>query len=392
MNIYRTKSISKWVGLTFAFVIVALILFFTNRFVVRFKQEEQHKMEIWAAAMKQVTILGDLDIDMSFPLEVITKNVTIPIINTDENGIIKTYRNIGNNFKGDSLQLYAILEEMKEEHAPIVIEYPDFRKEYVFYKNSIILNQLEYYPIGMLLMLSFFGGLTLWAFRSTKNSEQSLLWAAMAKETAHQIGTPLSSLMGWTELLKFENIDQTPIVEIERDIDRLKTIAERFSKIGSVPELKFGKILEVTETSYLYLKSRSSKHTHFTFESDVDKDLEIPFNEQLLSWVLENLIKNSIDAMQGKGNISVRLIDIKNHIQIEVEDTGKGIAKSQFSTVFDPGFTTKKRGWGLGLSLAKRIVEQYHYGKIFVLQSELGKGTTIALRLSKQLTKKTRKA
>ena len=392
MNIYRTKSISKWVGLIFAFVIVALILFFTNMFVEKFKQEEQHKMEIWASAMKQVTILSNLDVDMSFPLEVITKNVTIPIINTGEDGIIKTYRNIGANFKEDSLHLYRILEEMKEEHDPIVIDYPDMRREYVFYKNSNILSQLKYYPVGMLLMLTFFAALTLWAFRSTKNSEQSLLWAAMAKETAHQIGTPLSSLMGWTELLKFEDIDQTPIREIERDIDRLKTIAERFSKIGSVPELKFGKIVGVTEISYLYLKSRSSKHTRFTFETEIDSDLEIPFNEQLLSWVLENLIKNSIDAMQGKGDISVRLVESKNHIQIEVEDSGKGIAKSEFSTVFEPGFTTKKRGWGLGLSLAKRIVEQYHYGKIFVLQSEIGKGTTIALRLRKKETLKPRKA
>ena len=392
MNIYRTKSISKWVGLIFAFVIVALILFFTNRFVEKFKEEEQHKMEIWASAMKQVTILSNLEVDMSFPLEVITKNVTIPIINTDEEGIIKTYRNIGGVFKDDSLHLYSILEEMKDEHAPIVIDYPDMRREYVFYKNSNILNQLKYYPVGMLLMLSFFGILTLWAFKSTKNSEQSLLWAAMAKETAHQIGTPLSSLMGWTELLKFEDIDQTPIREIERDIDRLTTIAERFSKIGSVPELKLGKIIGVTETSYLYLKSRSSKHTRFTFETEIDDDLEIPFNEQLLSWVLENLIKNSIDAMQGKGDIAVRIIESKHHVQIEVEDSGKGIAKSEFSTVFEPGFTTKKRGWGLGLSLAKRIVEQYHYGKIFVLQSEIGKGTTIALRLRKKATNKPRKA
>lgn len=391
MNIYRTKSVSKWVGLIFAFIIVALILFFTNKFVGKFKEEEQSKMEIWASAMKQVTILSDLDVDMTFPLEVITKNTSIPIINTDENGIIKTYRNIGKNSNVDSLTLYTILEDMKEEHEPIIIDYPDMRREYVFYRNSDILNQLEYYPIGMLLMLSFFGGLTLWAFRSTKNSEQSLLWAAMAKETAHQIGTPLSSLMGWTELLKFEEIDQTPIKEIERDVDRLKTIAERFSKIGSVPELKFGNIVEITETSYLYLRSRSSKHTHFNFETEINRDLKIPFNEQLLSWVLENLIKNSIDAMQGKGSISVRLSETKNHVQIEVEDTGKGIAKSEFSTVFEPGFTTKKRGWGLGLSLAKRIVEQYHYGKIFVLQSELGKGTTIALRLRKTMNPKKKK-
>jgi signal transduction histidine kinase len=392
MNIYRTKSISKWFGLIFAFVIVVLILFFTNRFVKKFKEEEQLKMEIWASAMKQLTILSDLDADMSFPLEVVTKNVTIPVINTDEFGKIKNYRNIAQHFQGDSLQLYKILEDMKEEHAPIIIDYPDQSREYFYYKNSNILTQLEFYPIAMLMMLSFFGILTLWAFNSTKNSEQSLLWAAMAKETAHQIGTPLSSLMGWTELLKFEEIDQTPIKEIERDVDRLKTIAERFSKIGSVPELKYGKIVDVAKTSYLYLKSRSSKHTRFTFISEVDENLDIPFNAQLLSWVLENLIKNSIDAMQGKGDISVRMLDRKNFVQIEVEDTGKGIAKSEFKTVFEPGFTTKKRGWGLGLSLAKRIVEQYHYGKIFVLHSEIGKGTTIAIRLNKNIKNKVRKA
>jgi len=388
MNIYRTKSIGKWVGLLFAFTIVSLILFYTNRFVIQFKQEEQSKMEIWASAMQQITILGDLDKDMSFPITVISKNVTIPIINTYENGKIKHIKNINEKLAKDSTYLYALLEEMKEERAPIIIDIPDQGREYFFYKNSIILTQLEYYPIGMLVLLSFFGLLTLWAFRSTKNSEQSLLWAAMAKETAHQIGTPLSSLMGWTELLKFEDIDQTPIKEIERDVNRLKTIAERFSKIGSTPELKFDKIVDVTNTSYKYLKSRSSKYTHFTFESELDDNLEIPFNEQLLSWVLENLIKNSIDAMQGKGSVYVRLIDKNNYIQIQIEDTGKGIAKSQFKTVFEPGFTTKKRGWGLGLSLAKRIVEEYHHGKIFVLKSELEKGTIIALNLQKEFSKK----
>ncbi|MEN8138320.1 MAG: HAMP domain-containing sensor histidine kinase [Bacteroidota bacterium] len=383
MNIYRTKSIGKWIGLLFAFSIVSLILFYTNRFVAQFKQEEQSKMEIWASAMKQITITSDLDQDVSFLTDVLAKNNTIPIINTYENGKIKIIKNINESQSSDSTYLYNLLENMKEEHPPIIIDFPDQRREYVFYKNSTILNQLEYYPIGMLILLSFFGLLTLWAFRSTKHSEQSLLWAAMAKETAHQIGTPLSSLMGWTELLKFEKIDQTPIIEIERDVDRLKTIAERFSKIGSVPELKAGKIVQVTKASYNYLKSRSSKYTHFSFEAQLDDDYQIPFNEQLLSWVLENLIKNSIDAMQGKGDISVRVIEKSNYIQIQVEDTGKGIAKSQFRTVFEPGFTTKKRGWGLGLSLAKRIIEKYHHGRIFVLQSELEKGTTIAINLHK---------
>ena len=388
MNIYKTKNIGKWVGLASAFTIAFLILFFTNKFVEKFKAEEHHKMEIWASAMKQITMLNDLDVDISFPLDVVSRNVTIPIINTDENGVIKTYRNIPENLTVDSVSLYKVLEEMKKEKEPIVIEYPGYKRDYIFYSNSVILHELGNYPIVMLLLLSFFALVILWAFKSTKKSEQSLLWAAMAKETAHQIGTPLSSLMGWTELLKFEDIDQTPIIEIERDIDRLKTIAERFSKIGSTPELKFGKIVDTVEVSYKYLESRSSKHTKFTFISEVSRELEIPFNEQLLSWVLENIIKNSIDAMQGRGDILVKLLNHKNKIQISIEDTGKGISKSEFKSIFEPGFTTKKRGWGLGLSLAKRIVEQYHFGKIYVLQSEIGKGTTIVLNLNKHLSNK----
>ena len=384
MNIYRTKSIGKWVGVIVASIIVVSVLFYTNRFVSQFKQEEQSKMEIWAAAVKQISVSSDIDMDIAFPLSVLKTNKTIPIINTYENGKIKFIRNIDEKLGTDSTYLYNLLEKMREEHPPIVIEYQNLNTEYVFYMNSTILSQLKYYPIAMILLLVVLGLITLWAFRSTKHSEQSLLWAAMAKETAHQIGTPLSSLMGWAELLKFEEIDQTPIKEIERDIDRLKTIAERFSKIGSTPELKPGFIVDITKTSYKYLKSRSSKKTNFTFNSEITRSTVLPLNEQLLSWVLENLIKNSIDAMQGKGDISVNIIDANKYIQIQVEDTGKGITKSQFQTIFKPGFTTKKRGWGLGLSLAKRIVEQYHHGKIFVLKSEIGKGTTIVLNLKKE--------
>jgi two-component system, sporulation sensor kinase D len=386
MNIYRTKSVGKWVGVTIVVSIVLSILYFTNKFVETFEKEEHTKMQLWTQAMKQITIMNNLDEDISFPMLVLENNNTIPIINTYENGRIKWIRNLSNPSKSnDSTYLYELLDQMKGQHPPIVIEYPDQTREFVYYKNSTILSQLGYYPILMLVLLSVFGVLTLWAFRSTKNSEQSLLWAAMAKETAHQIGTPLSSLMGWTELLKFENIDKTPIQEMERDISRLKNIAERFSKIGSIPELKYGNISKLTESSYHYLESRSSKHTHFSYDNQLDSELEIPINWQLLSWVLENLIKNSIDAMQGKGDIEVKVIDKNKFIQIQVKDTGKGIAKQNFKTIFEPGFTTKKRGWGLGLSLAKRIVEQFHHGKIFVLSSELNKGTTIALNLKKKI-------
>lgn len=386
MDIYQSKNIGKWLGLIIVLSIVFSILFFTNKFVSQFKKEEQSKMEIWVSAMNQIAILDDLNKDISFPLTVIQNNTTIPIINTYEDGRIKIIKNIDPAFSNDSIYLYNLLVEMKEQQTPLTIVYPTKEREYIFYKNSKTLTQLKYYPIAMLMLLSFFGVLTFWAFRSTKKSEQSLLWAAMAKETAHQIGTPLSSLMGWTELLKFEDIDQTPIEEIERDIERLKTITNRFSKIGSKPELKKENIENIIRTSYKYLKSRASKHTNFSFESKIDSNLEIPLNEQLLSWVLENLIKNSIDAMLGKGNLTISIIDENNYIQIQIKDNGKGIAKSNYNKIFKPGFTTKKRGWGLGLSLAKRIIEEYHHGKIFILHSEIGKGTVIALNLKKTIS------
>jgi two-component system, sporulation sensor kinase D len=240
------------------------------------------------------------------------------------------------------------------------------------------LNKLKYYPIALLLIIVLFGGLVYNFYRSTKMATQNKLWAGMAKETAHQIGTPLSSLIGWLEIMKADNVDETTISEIEKDINRLQTITDRFSKIGSEPALELKNIVEETEQSFDYLKSRFSKQVEFSFKGP-KKPIMISINPILHSWTIENLVKNAIDAMKGRGQISVEIENEGSFVKIKVSDTGKGIPKNQFKRIFEPGFTTKKRGWGLGLSLTKRIVEEYHKGKIKVLHSEIGKGTTFQI-------------
>jgi signal transduction histidine kinase len=252
----------------------------------------------------------------------------------------------------------------------------------LYYGDSSLLNKLKYYPIALILIIVLFGGVVYNFYRSTKMATQNKLWAGMAKETAHQIGTPLSSLIGWLEIMKADNVDETTIAEIEKDINRLQTITDRFSKIGSEPVLERLNIIEETEQSFDYLKSRFSKQVEFSFKAP-KKPIMVSLNPALHSWTVENLVKNAIDAMKGKGKISVVIENDNNLVKILVTDTGSGIPKKQFNSIFEPGFTTKKRGWGLGLSLTKRIVEEYHKGKIKVLQSEIGKGTTMQVSFKK---------
>jgi two-component system, sporulation sensor kinase D len=245
-----------------------------------------------------------------------------------------------------------------------------------------LLNKLKYYPIALLLIIVLFGGLVYNFYRSTKMATQNKLWAGMAKETAHQIGTPLSSLIGWVEILKADDVEETTIVEIEKDIDRLQTITERFSKIGSEPKLENKDIIEETQKSYDYLQSRFSKQVEFSFTAP-ESPIMVLMNPTLHSWTIENLVKNAIDAMKGRGKLSLQVLQDADLVKINVSDTGNGIPKTQFKSVFEPGFTTKKRGWGLGLSLTKRIVEEYHKGTIKVLNSEIGKGTTMQVIFKK---------
>ncbi|HLV24496.1 MAG TPA: HAMP domain-containing sensor histidine kinase, partial [Moheibacter sp.] len=298
-------------------------------------------------------------------------------------GELNSALNIPEEDQIDSLKMNAIINHMKELREPIIIDLGEFGKQYVYYENSPLLTRLQYYPIILILVIILFVYFSYWYFKTLKNTEQSFLWAGMAKETAHQIGTPLSSLLGWVEILKMEEMDQEPVLEIEKDIYRLNQITERFSKIGSLPELQPNNLIEVTENSVNYLRNRISKKVDLRFNSDKE-EIRIPLNVALYSWVIENLVKNAVDAMQNQGAINVYITDNENNVVISVADTGPGMPKKLHKRIFEPGFTTKQRGWGLGLSLAKRIIENYHKGKIYVAKSDKDSGTEIKILLKKK--------
>lgn len=376
------RNLTRWIIIMTSFVIVTLIMWNTYTFFQIFKNDERVKMEVWAESLKTLLNADPLQDDVELPRQVISNNKTIPIILTENNIIINT-TNIDENIVKDKTKLADFLDKLKKQNDPIIIRIGPGQLQYLYYGNSSLLNKLKYYPIALLLIIFLFGALVYNFYRSTKMATQNKLWAGMAKETAHQIGTPLSSLLGWLEIMKADNVDETTVKEIEKDISRLQTIADRFSKIGSEPVLERLNIIEETEQSFDYLKSRFSKQIDFSFKSP-KKPIMISLNAALHSWTIENLVKNAIDAMKGKGKISVRIESENNQVKILVSDTGNGIPKSQFKRIFEPGFTTKKRGWGLGLSLTKRIVEDYHKGKIKVLHSEMGKGTTMQVSFYKK--------
>jgi hypothetical protein len=375
------RNLTRWIIIMTSFVIVILILWNTYTFFQIFKNDERVKMEVWAESLKTLLNADPLQDDVELPRQVISNNKTIPVILTEKNIIINT-TNIDENIVKDKTKLADFLDKLKKQNDPIIIKIGPGQVQYLYYGNSSLLNKLKYYPIALLLIIFLFGALVYNFYRSTKMATQNKLWAGMAKETAHQIGTPLSSLIGWLEIMKADNVDETTIAEIEKDINRLQTITDRFSKIGSEPVLERLNIIEETEQSFDYLKSRFSKQVEFSFKAP-KKPIMVSLNPALHSWTVENLVKNAIDAMKGKGKISVVIENDNNLVKILVTDTGSGIPKKQFNSIFEPGFTTKKRGWGLGLSLTKRIVEEYHKGKIKVLQSEIGKGTTMQVSFKK---------
>ncbi|MBO0590800.1 HAMP domain-containing histidine kinase [Cellulophaga sp. E16_2] len=350
-----------------SFVIVSLILWNTNSFFKKFKEEERNKVEIWASALVELQSLpADAD-PGNLPLKIFQNNTTTPMILMNRDGAIKV-SNMPKEITTDTALIQKKIIKFGEENKPIKIEYKGEELATLYYGNSDVLNKLKYYPIALLLIIFLFGTVIYFFFKTNKSSEQNKLWAGMAKETAHQIGTPLTSLLGWNELLKAENINPSITEEIEKDIARLETITERFSKIGSLPILAEHDIVVETKNAFDYLKLRSSKLIHFSFSSKAE-NLPVLLNKSLFQWTIENLVKNGIDAMRGKGSISVEILKEGNNAVILVSDTGHGILKKDFNTIFNPGFTSKKRGWGLGLSLVKRIVEEYHKGKIKVLTS-----------------------
>lgn len=380
MQFSDRRNTGRWILIFASFLIISLILWNTYTFFQIFKNEERLKMNLLAKAQKTL-INADENTDVELPLQIFKNNNSIPVILTENDSIINTI-NIEEHIVKDKAKALDFLAKLKRENDPIIIEYAPNKFQKWYYGNSALLNQLKYYPIALLLIIFLFSALIYNFYRSTKIATQNKLWAGMAKETAHQIGTPLSSLIGWVEILKTENIDYTTTLEIEKDINRLQTITERFSKIGSEPVLEKSDIIETTRQTYNYLQSRFSKQVEFSFESP-QKAIYTLLNPTLHSWTIENLIKNAIDAMKGKGKITVSIQEDNEMVKIKVSDTGSGIPKNQFNTIFEPGFTTKKRGWGLGLSLTKRIVNEYHKGNIKVLQSEIGKGTTMQISFKK---------
>ncbi|MEN8124906.1 MAG: HAMP domain-containing sensor histidine kinase [Bacteroidota bacterium] len=391
MNFPDYKNTLKWVLIVASFLIVALILWNTNQFFRKFKNEERLKMEVLATAYENFNN-PDLDVDISLEIKIIESNKSIPMIITYENGDIYKWGNleVQNSKKFTSLpvdeRLYLSrqLIKMKEENDPLIVRYKDDNDtvtQKIYYRDSDLLNRLQFYPLGLLLILLLFGTIIYLVFQQNKIAEQNKLWAGMAKETAHQIGTPLSSMLGWVELLRLENTNEDIVSEIEKDVSRLNTIADRFSKIGSIPKLSKHDIVEETKNAFDYIQSRSFKQIDFKFINKEDKSIFVDLNIQLYSWVIENLVKNAIDSMQGKGKLTITVFQENSNAKVLVTDTGKGLPKRLHRKIFDPGYTTKKRGWGLGLSLAKRIIEDYHKGKIFIKKSEMGIGTSFMIEL-----------
>ena len=371
-------------GLIVMAVVIALMSLGVSHYLVRdLSQEEEQRMEIWAEAMRTLNN-ADENTDLNLVLTVINGNNTIPVVVVDNNGDIQTFRNVNIEGKDTIVFLKNEALNMASSKEPIRIMLNERKKEYIdiCYDESLMLKRLASYPYVQLSVVLVFVLVAIFALLSSKKAEQNKVWVGLSKETAHQLGTPISSLMAWTEILRDKYSDDELIPEMSKDVNRLRVIADRFSKIGSMPEPKNEHLQEVLERVALYIGRRSSSKVLLKCEMP-DVPVIIKLNASLFEWVIENLCKNAIDAMDGQGELVLRVIEQSNQVNIEVQDTGKGIPKSNYKDVFTPGFTTKKRGWGLGLSLAKRIVEEYHQGRIYVKHSEVNKGTIFRIELKK---------
>jgi len=404
VNIYEKKDRWKIWLLVYAVLIIAISLLYTNLLALKLANEERKKVELLANTykiMRKIPTTGGTPSEWALINNVIANNTTIPVILTNEQGIIESTKNVDDNktLRKDSLFFYKQLQSIKGKYPPLEIvsdfsehrtQYPSdslsFKdiKQFIYYDDSTLLFQLRIYPYIQFAIIGLFIFIAYLAFNNARKSEQNLVWLGMAKETAHQLGTPLSSLVAWLEILKDtqdpEGMTEMVGHEMEKDVQRLKLIADRFSKIGSKPELKENNIVALVEKTVQYAKRRASSRINFTFTAEPDH-INAKVNTTLFDWVIENLLKNALDAMGGVGEISVEIYQENQYAVIEVTDSGKGIPKNKFSTVFQPGFSTKKRGWGLGLSLSKRIVEIYHKGKIFVSDSTIDEGTTFKVIL-----------
>lgn len=383
MNIYTKKQKWKLLLLIVAVIIGILTFLITNNLAKKLAVEERKKVELWALGMRQLSALDNEDKDYTFILEVIKNNETVPVILTDKEGQIISSRNLDPNKENDPEYLSKQLEKMKNDNKPIEITLLDGNKNFIYYKESILLTRLFYFPIIQFGVITLFLMVSYIAFSASRKAEQNQVWVGMAKETAHQLGTPTSSLMASLELLRLKNVDEKVVAEFEKDVNRLEKITERFSKIGSAPKLEKQNIVETLTHAIQYIKARSSQKVKFSINFSENDKILVPYNASLFEWVIENLFKNAIDSMEGIGTISVNIDDRIQYLFIDIIDEGKGLAKSKYKTIFQPGYTTKQRGWGLGLSLSKRIIELYHDGKIFVNHSEIDKGTNMRIVLKK---------
>jgi signal transduction histidine kinase len=379
MDFYGRKNLWKFFLFLFAILIGLVTLFYTESFLRDLRNEEVKKVNQWANAMTFIQRADD-QTNLALAIQIIQSNTTIPIIQTDANDSVINTNNLKHPRSNEAAFLREKVQEMKEAGNFIEVNFAPNQKNIIYYENSTLLTKLRFYPIVLLVVISLFILVAYFAFSGARKAEQNQVWNGLAKETAHQIGTPLSSLMGWLELLKMQNGDPEMVREMEKDIKRLETITNRFSKIGSQPALQKTDMLLSTKQAVEYLRNRSPKK--------IDVNCYLPYepvyaevNLPLFEWVIENLVRNAIDAIEGEGTIDVSLSSTDKNIQIDVKDTGKGIPAPKLNSVFRPGFSTKKRGWGLGLSLAKRIIEDYHRGRIFVADSIVNEGTTFRILL-----------
>lgn len=380
MNIYQKKSNWKILLFLFAILIGVSSLIYTQFLVRSLKAEERKKVKMWAEATRLINT-ADSTQDLEFLLSIIENNRTVPVILTDGHDNIIDTRNIESAKVNDPGSQGNKLDKIKYYNDPIIIDLGGGFTNHIYYKDSIILTQLTYYPFVQMGMIILFIIVSFLALSSSRKAQQNEVWVGMSKETAHQLGTPTTSLSGWVEILQNNHPDITITKELALDVKRLEKVTERFSRIGSKPSLTKENILSLIQNSVDYLKTRSSSKVLFVMTFSTEESIMIPVNAALFEWVIENICKNAIDAMEGNGEITLRVEEEEEYAVIDIIDTGKGIPKSAFKKIFNPGFTTKQRGWGLGLSLTKRIIEEYHHGKIFVRYSEIGKGSCIRIMM-----------
>lgn len=379
MEIYNKKRWWKFLLIMGALAISAFSVFYTSWLTGELRNEEEKKMEIWAEANRLLVTDGELGPALHLVLEILRINTTIPIIITDEVDHIVWHRNISIPEKNPDEYLGRVLLKMKKECKPIPVHVSDEETQYIYYNDSVLSRELRLFPMVQLMVIFVFMAVAYLAFSVARRWEQDQVWVGMARETAHQLGTPTSSLLGWMDVLNLKKVDDSLVDEMRKDILRLQTITARFSKIGSKPDLVHENVVEIIEKMVEYLQRRTSRLVQFSFTDETNNNASALMSKPLFEWVIENLCKNAIDAMEGEGSIKIRVFRQKDEIGIDISDTGKGMSRNVQKTAFQPGFSTKAKGWGLGLTLARRIVEQYHNGRIFILDSIPGKGTTFRL-------------